>query len=860
MHSFVDRYGAARCGPVPQWILSLAMLVFTADFAVSAPYPPQGLSSEWVQPDGTVLQLKMYGDEFYARTETAEGYTVLFSATDNTYYYAEPETNGRSLRRSRTRATLPPPTGLVKHLKEPRDVVSAIRASNIQRYAPDRAAKWKARKEAVLQQRINANPAKSVSGVALDAGEPVPALERFVSTRAASGSRVGLVILAQFPDDPATGSVDPTNFPTTQSAMERYSNEIGYSDNGNTGSIRDYYADQSSGALDFTQLVSTIVTLPHPRNYYNYADYPANTAYRLMGSAGRMLVADAVAQLKASGFDFSTVSLDAYDRVLATSLMFAGNMSGVWAQGLWPHAWTMPSYTDVGIPGEPRYIYAYQITNVANAAPVIGTMCHELGHLLLSYPDFYDTDSSDGASAGVGEHSLMGSGNYLNGGRTPAPIDLYLKEFSGWATITDLSLNVATQQSLTAGGHGYRLRKPGNSAEYFLIENRSDDDRWASHAPDKGIVIWHVDEAVTTDNMRQQMTASLHYELSLEQADGLFDLEANRDRGDAQDLFDSFALFTDSTTPNANWWDGSASGVRLQVLNPSGTPAMHLQFSSDVVQVTMGEAVDTTGLLWSENGLTFAPGSWFGELSSAAQDGVDQATHYPIGDSQEASVATAVTGPGSLTFWWKVSSEPNGDYLRFYRNDVQHPAAPAISGDSGWQQRTIPIPTGLHTLRWTYGKNASVAAGADAAWLDRVMFTPGAVDSDGDGLSDDEEALLGTNPNSVDSDGDGLVDGAGGVVLSSTYPAGIDVDGDGFVDGEADVGTDPVASNVGDLAPRGSPNNIIDTGDQVVLMRFLSGLSQPSDMEAVLADIDGDGDLDVGDLVRLKSLLTQPAY
>jgi M6 family metalloprotease-like protein len=833
------------------------MLLFTADAAVSAPYPPEGLSSEWVQPDGRVLQLKMYGDEFYARTETAEGYTVLFSATDNTYYYAEPETNGRSLRRSRTRATSPPPAGLVKHLKEPREVVSAIRASNIQRYAPDRAAKWKSRKEAVLQQRSNARSTKPGVDVVTGAEKPVPTQELFAKAQAVSGARVGLVILVQFPDDPATGSVDPTNFPTTQVAMERYSNEIGYTDNGNTGSIRDYYADQSSGALDFTQVVSPIVTLPHPRNYYNFSDYPANTSYSLMGIAGRMLVADAVAELKASGFDFSGLSVDAYNRVLATSLMFAGNLSGVWAQGLWPHAWTMGSYVDVGIPGEPRYIYAYQITNVPNAAPVIGTMCHELGHLLLAYPDFYDTDSSDGASEGVGEHSLMGSGNYLNGGRTPAPIDLYLKDFSGWATISDLALNVATQQSLTAGGHGYRLRKPGNNTEYFLIENRSDDDRWATHAPDKGIVIWHVDEAVTTDNMRQQMTASQHYELSLEQADGLFDLEANRDRGDAQDLFDSFAVFSDSTTPNANWWDGSTSGVSLQVLNPAGTPTMHLQFFSDVFQVPVGEAVDATGLPWSDDGLTFTPGSWFGELSATAQDGIDQATHYPVGDSEEASLSTAVTGPGSLTYWWKVSSELNGDFLRFYRNDVEHPAAPAISGDSGWQQRTIPIPAGLHTLRWTYGKNASVAAGADAAWLDRVIFTPGAVDSDGDGLSDDEEALLGTDPNSVDSDGDGLVDGAGGVVLLSNYPVGIDVDGDGFIDGEADLGTDPSGSNIGDLAPRGSPNNIIDTGDQVVLMRFLNGLSQPTELEAILADIDGDGDLDVGDLVLLKSQLTQ---
>lgn len=826
---------------------------------MSAPYPPEGLPVEWIQPDGTGLSLRMYGDEFYARTTTAEGYTVLFSVVDNAYYYAEPESHSRSLAPSRVNATQPPPPGLSKHLKEPREVVSAIRASNVDKYAPDRAARWERRKGAVILQRANAI-SKATTGQ-VDSGGPASSVEAVTSVEALAvgGGKVGLMILVQFPDDPATSAIDPTNFPAAQSKMERYSNEIGYTDDGNTGSIRDYFSDQSAGALDFTQVVSPVVTLPHPRNYYNYANYPTNTVYLNMGTSGRRLVADAIAELEASGFDFSALTVDAYDRVLATSLMFAGNLSGIWSQGLWPHAWRLGSYNNVGTPGNPRNIYFYQITNVPNASPVIGTMCHELGHLVLNYPDFYDTDSFNGASQGVGEHSLMGSGNYLNGGRTPAPIDLYLKDFSGWASITDLTLNVVAQRSLTAGVYGYRIRKPGSSSEYFLIENRSDDDRWANHSPDKGIAVWHVDEAVTTENQRQQMTPSQHYELSLEQADGLFDLELNRDRGDSQDLFDSFKLFSDSAAPNANWWDGTASGISMQVLNPPGAPTMYLRFFSDVVQQSMALSLDTTDMVWSDDGLTFTPGSWFAELSVAAHDGVDHATHYPISDSQEASVSTEITGPGSLTFWWKVSSEHNGDYLSFYRDNVQHPAAPQISGETDWQPLTVPIPDGIHTLRWTYSKNAAVAAGSDAAWLDQVVFAPGPLDSDGDGLTDTEETVLGTNPNSVDSDGDGLVDGAGGFVLLSLYPAGIDSSGDGFIDGEEDFGTDPNASNIGDLAPRGSPNSVINTGDLVVMTRFVNSLSEPSVLERTLGDIDGDGDLDIGDLILLHNILQKGA-
>jgi len=57
------------------------------------------------------------------------------------------------------------------------------------------------------------------------------------------------------------------------------------------------------------------------------------------------------------------------------------------------------------------------------------------------------------------------------------------------------------------------------------------------------------------------------------------------------------------------------------------------------------------------------------------------------------------------------------------------------------------------------------------------------VDTDQDGLTDSEEAKLGTDPNNPDSDGDGLTDGDE-VVRYKTEPLNADSDGDGFTDGE----------------------------------------------------------------------------
>ncbi len=57
------------------------------------------------------------------------------------------------------------------------------------------------------------------------------------------------------------------------------------------------------------------------------------------------------------------------------------------------------------------------------------------------------------------------------------------------------------------------------------------------------------------------------------------------------------------------------------------------------------------------------------------------------------------------------------------------------------------------------------------------------LDSDNDGLTDEEERALGMNINSVDSDSDGLFDRIE-VKVYKTDPLNSDTDGDGFLDGE----------------------------------------------------------------------------
>ncbi|MES2438608.1 MAG: M6 family metalloprotease domain-containing protein [Verrucomicrobiota bacterium] len=543
-----------------RWLRSLVLLAGCAGYATAAPYPPEGRETSWKQPDGGVLALRVFGDEYYARTENTDGFTVVRNPQDGAYYFAELSADGSSLVPSSTRADKPAPEGLVKHLDLGRARIREIAQAKRLQYDGDRDLLW--------QERVQA--ARKLRGTD---GATFKKAEAEIQAAPITGNKKGLTILVQFPNDPTTSGNDPVDFPTTREKITRFCNEVGYSDNGNSGSVRDYFFDQSLGKLVYTQTVTQVVTMPRARDYYNYSDYPTNEVIRW--NASRVLITDALVILKASGFDFTGLTTSG-NRAVATNVFFAGPDSGVPGEGLWPQSWSLETPFSVGTASKPVFISNFQITNINTAAPVIGTFCHENGHMILGYPDIYA--SAPKAGEGVGEHCLMGSGNYLNGGRTPSPINGYFKDLVGWATVRELTPTEFRTVSLRSTGNmAYRIRKPGTATEFFMVENRGDGDKWAEYSNDKGIAVWHIDERVNGNNFA---VAGQHYGVALEQADGQFNLENGDNRGDSKDLFDlETPRFNDATTPDASWWDGGASSFKVEVLTAVG-PTIDVFFGS----------------------------------------------------------------------------------------------------------------------------------------------------------------------------------------------------------------------------------------------------------------------------------------
>jgi hypothetical protein len=106
--------------------------------------------------------------------------------------------------------------------------------------------------------------------------------------------------------------------------------------------------------------------------------------------------------------------------------------------------------------------------------------------------------------------------------------------------------------------------------------------------------------------------------------------------------------------------------------------------------------------------------------TNITHDAIDAVQSGGIIDNQQSWVETTVRGPGTLSFWWQVSSQAGGDYLNFMTNGV---TVTNISGSVSWQQVNFPVQPGLAVLRWNYVKDGSISAGSDAGWLDQVSYT-----------------------------------------------------------------------------------------------------------------------------------------
>ncbi len=99
-----------------------------------------------------------------------------------------------------------------------------------------------------------------------------------------------------------------------------------------------------------------------------------------------------------------------------------------------------------------------------------------------------------------------------------------------------------------------------------------------------------------------------------------------------------------------------------------------------------------------------------------------------IGDEQftEMSITYESSVDDSISFFKKVSCEDDiwnddYDYLAFFIDDVE---MGRWDGTVSWSRESYPVSADIHTYKWVYSKDYSIAAGQDCAWVDYIIFPP----------------------------------------------------------------------------------------------------------------------------------------
>ena len=542
-------------------------LLFLLICQVSQGAPFRNLVVPFTQPDGTKVEVRGWGDEFSAVFETADGFTVVFDSALKAYCFAQKTADGHLVSsgvqiHKGSAAAL----GIVQHERMDAGLTKQLAQDRWQKWEQDMKIdqQWQLRKAAIRQY--------AASGIQ---GAPPGSTTL--------GNKAGLTLLVDFSDDIAT---------IPQATIDDFCNGDNFTAYGNNGSVKKYYLDNSNGKLTYTNVVTIYVRVPNPKSYYNDVTMDS-------GTQANLLIKDALDALKALPNyttdilpTFSSLTVDGNNQVVACNVFFAGDNSGVWTFGLWPHAWVLANVGAQDL-GNGKSVWKYQISNIGTSLE-IGTFCHENGHMLCGYPDLYDYGYD--SVGGAGDFCLMAAGE-LSGGN-PSQICAYLKTASGWATLTDLDSTSALTAHLDSAhgtnfNHFYRYQRPGVSTEYFLAECRNASGRDAS-LPASGIAIWHVDELGDRDN-QSLVPNSVHanYELTLVQADNKWDFERNINEGDSNDLYyaeNSAAqygnLFNNNSTPNSHWWDGTDSGVKWHDFSLKAPAMTFISGSSDLSYLT----------------------------------------------------------------------------------------------------------------------------------------------------------------------------------------------------------------------------------------------------------------------------------
>ncbi|NOX58331.1 MAG: M6 family metalloprotease domain-containing protein, partial [Planctomycetes bacterium] len=536
----------------------IGAIIFTAAWMCVPAFgmPASPTPVQLTQPDGTAIQLRVFGGPRYNWFEDMQGFTVVLDK--NEYVYAKLDAGQLVPTKIIVGESNPADSGLVPRIQPDASVI-------------ENANPW-----------LLTSPARAMDGLG------------------AVGVVKNLVVLCKFADH---------QFGVDTRPREDYDvlwNAVG----GDpvlapTGSVRDCFLENSYGQLTINSTVAVWVTLPQNEAFYAAGNHGLSFGYP---NNAQGMVKDALDAADAV-VDFGEFDVDLDGSIDAISIIHSGfgaETGGGGGNWIWSHRWSLSQVpvtglwvsNDLNSNGQNVTVSDYHTepalwSTSGNDISRIGVAVHETGHF-FGLPDFYDVN---GGGQGAGSWGMMANAwGFDQSQLFPPHLSAFSKAALGWVTPV-----VIDQPGLYSAPHVefnqvvYRIDAGYPSGEYLLIENRQPVG-FESVMPQGGLAIWHIDEA-KAQNTDQGFPGqpgwpgnNNHYRVALLQADGNFDLERNINRGDGGDTYhaDGTTRLDGTTSPNT---DAYQSGSIV----PTGNIIANISASGLTMSFTFGD-VTTCGV------------------------------------------------------------------------------------------------------------------------------------------------------------------------------------------------------------------------------------------------------------------------
>lgn len=286
------------------------------------------------------------------------------------------------------------------------------------------------------------------------------------------------------------------SFDDIQDQFQRMLNQEGYSDHDATGSVRDFYVENSHGL--FTPVFDVLEPV---RLEKNMASYGANVSG--VDRAPELALFEACSLLNETT-DFSIYDEDEDGEVDMILFYYAGYDEAEYgpADAIWSHQASVQESAN-SIVKKPvfdgkalgRYFCTSELTgNVGVNFKGIGSTCHEFAHS-LGLPDFYDTDGTvNGLAGGLYQFSIMAMGLYNNFGRTPPYFNMLEKSILGWVDQSQIPVLPEGDVSWRPVQEDLAYLVPTDvEGECFIWEYRNASG-WDQYLP-QGLLLYHVDRS-----------------------------------------------------------------------------------------------------------------------------------------------------------------------------------------------------------------------------------------------------------------------------------------------------------------------------------------------------------------------------